>query len=276
MISLGQMNRTLVRERTNDGWLLQVGEDENAIFLAAADAPDSLELEQPLHAFVYRDSQGELVATTARPKIMVGQLALLKAKQETPYGTFFDWGLSKDILVPRREQGEPMVPGEKYLLYAYIDDDGRIAASAKCRKYLDQDRHSYQDGDEVHLTIMAETPMGFNVAVDYKFSGLLYTDQIFRSVKTGDQLKGYIRRVREDGLLDVSTQKPGYGKVPELGEHILDVLKKREGTLPLSDKSSPEQIKKQFNCSKKAFKQAIGGLRKQELIEIFPDHIQLK
>lgn len=275
MISLGQMNRTQVREQADDGWLLQVGDDDNAILLPHADAPDSIELGQSLHVFVYLDSEGALVATTARPKIMVGQLALLKAKHQTPYGTFFDWGLSKDILVPRKEQGDIMAPGEKYMLYAYIDDEGRIAASAKCRKYLDQERHAYQDGEEVHLTILSESPLGFNVAVDYKFSGLLYTDQIFRSVKVGDQLKGYVRQVREDGLLDLSTQKPGYGKVPDLAEQILDVVKKRGGELELSDKSSPEQIKKQFNCSKKAFKQALGALKKSGQIEISPDKITL-
>ena len=276
MISLGQMNRANVIERSELGWLLQVEQDEQLLLLPSIDAPAEIELGQSLHVFVYRDGKGEWLATTARPKAMVGQLALLRAKHQTVYGTFFDWGLSKDLFVPRSEQGDHMTAGERYLLFVYIDDDQRIAASAKYRKYLDQERHSYRDGDEVHLTITDETPLGFNVAVDYKFSGLLYQDQIFRSVKTGDQFKGYIRQVRDDGLLDVSTQKPGYGKVPELSEQILAALQKREGELPLSDKSSPEQITKHFNCSKKAFKQAIGALKKQGLIDIFPEYIQLK
>lgn len=276
MISLGQMNRLHVHKRGEEGWILLSDDEMQSLLLPFADAPAELEVGQSLHAFVYKDSAGELVATTARPKAMVGQLALLKAKQNGPYGTFFDWGLRKDLLVSKRGQREEIEPGDKCLIYVYVDDDERLSGTAKYHRFIDQERHAYRDGDEVHLTITDETPLGFNAIVDYKFSALLYKDQIFRPVKFGDQLKGYIRQVREDGLLDVSTQKPGYGKVPELAEKILQILEKRGGELDISDKSTPERIKKQFNCSKKAFKQAIGALKKENLIEIQPELIKLK
>ncbi len=276
MIAIGQMNRTQVLEQQENGWLLQDIEGEQTLLLPFADAPKELQAEQSLHVFVYQDGEGELLATTARPKVMAGQLALLTAKHNTPYGTFMDWGLSKDLLIPRREQRDEMVPGDKYLIYVYLDDDGRLAGSSKYRKFIDQDRHMYQDGEEVHLTVTEETPLGYNVVVDYKFSALLYDDQIFRAVKRGDQLRGYIRQVREDGLLDVSTQQPGYGKVTELTERIIKRLEQSDGLLKLSDKSDPQLIKREFQCSKKAFKQAIGALKKQGIIEIFPESIQRK
>lgn len=275
MISLGQMNRTQVQERTEGGWLLLADQDEREIYLPDSDAPKAIEAGQSLHVFVYHNSEGELAATTARPKAMVGQLVLLTAKHQTPYGVFFDWGLAKDLLVFKRDLPQPVEPGETCLVYVFIDEEGRIAGSAKYSKYVDLERHAYQDGEEVHLTIADETPLGYKAIVDYKFSALLYEDQIFRKVKKGDQIRGYIRQVREDGLLDVSTQKPGYGKVPELAEKIMEALTKGPGSLQISDKSSPEVIKNQFNCSKKAFKQALGSLKKQGLIEIEPQQIKL-
>ncbi len=274
MISLGQMNRTLVQEKTEDGWQLTDESGEQSLLLPSEDAPEALNCGDSLTVFVYQGSEQELLATTARPQIMVGQLALLKAKHQTPYGTFVDWGLRKDLLVPRREQREPMEPGQKYLVYAYLDDQGRIAASAKYRKFIDQDRHIFRDGDEVHLTVTEATPLGYNVIVDYQFSALLYEDQVFRPVKLGDQLRGYVRQVREDGLLDVSTQKPGYGKVEELTDKIMKQLELAGGELNISDKSDPRIIQREFHCSKKAFKQALGALKKQGLIDIFPTSIR--
>nr|WP_285817704.1 S1-like domain-containing RNA-binding protein [Echinimonas agarilytica] len=273
---MGQMNRLSVTERQDEAWLLHAEGDDRQVMLPIEDAPNNMKIDDSIQVFVYRDTNENLVATTARPQVMVGQMAMLTAKHNTAYGTFFDWGLPKDILVPRREQREPVEPGEKMLVYVYIDDADRIAASGKYRNYIDLERHSYQDGDEVHITVGEETPLGFGVVIDYKFSGLIYEDELFRKVKIGDQFKGYIRQVREDGLLDVSTQQPGYGKVPVLAEQILKKLEKTGGKLMMSDKSDPRDIKREFNCSKKAFKQAIGALKKNQTIDIFPDSIVLK
>ena len=276
MVSIGQMNRVTVQKRLEHGWVVTTENEQGSLFLPSVDAPKDLEIGQSIFVFVYRDNNHELIATTARAKALVGQVALLKAKVSTAYGAFFDWGLSKDLFVSVRDQKDPVVAGEKYLVYLFVDRDEKVAGTTKYHKHLDLERHSYRDGDEVHLTVTDETPLGYNTIVDYKFSALLYRDQIFRSLKTGDQLTGYIRQVREDGLLDVSTQKPGYGKVVDLTDKILNVLEKRGGELEISDKSSPELIQKQFNCSKKAFKQAIGSLKKQGKIDILPSKIVSK
>ncbi|MBW8190961.1 GntR family transcriptional regulator [Neiella marina] len=280
MIRLGQMNRLTVAEKHAEGWLLvepDAGDDANtddAVLLAAADAPEELAIDDSLSVFVFVGPEQQLQATTSRPKVLAGQLALLKAKQASPYGMFMDWGMSKDLLVPNREQYDRMDVGESYLVYVYVDEQQRLAASSRYKRYIDQERHAYRDGDKVHLTITEQTPLGYNCVVDYLHSALLYQDQVFRSVKRGDQITGYVRQVREDGLLDVSTQEPGYGKISGLTDRIMQRLEQSKGELKLSDKSSPEMIKSEFQCSKKAFKQAIGSLRKQQLIEIFPDHIK--
>ena len=277
MIELGQMNRLLVLAQLQDGWQLGHSEaTDETVVLPFSDAPKQVKVGDSLSVFVYLTGEGELSATTARPKIMAGQLALLKAKNSTPYGMFMDWGMTKDLLVPNREQRDRMEVGESYLVYAYVDEQNRLAASSKYRRYMDQDRHAYQDGEQVHLTVTEQTPLGYNCIVDYKFSALMYSDQVFRKIKPGDQITGYIRRVREDGLLDVSTQQPGYGKVDDLSEKILKRLEQSSGELKLSDKSDPELIKSEFQCSKKAFKQALGALKKQGYIEIYPQKIVRK
>ena len=187
-----------------------------------------------------------------------------------------DWGLIKDLFVPFREQSTPMEIGERHVVYLYLDQkSSRLIASTKVDRYLENERLLVAEGDQVDLMVYQKSDLGYNVIVNQYHKGLIYNNEIFRDLKIGDSLKGYIKKIREENKLDISLQKVGYEVIEPVGQEILEAIKKQDGFLNLSDSSSPEMIYKAFGISKKVFKKAIGGLYRQGLIKISDDGIRL-
>jgi predicted RNA-binding protein (virulence factor B family) len=226
--------------------------------------------------FVYTDSEDRLVATTEKPLVKVGEFAFLKVEEVTRFGAFLDWGLPKHLLVPFSEQRAKMVEGRSYLVYVYVDlHSNRIAASAKINKYLDNTPPDYEPGQEVQLLIAEETDLGYKAVVNGEHWGILYHDQLFQKVMPGQKLTGYVNKIRSDEKIDLLLQKPGYAKVDDISEKILEELRNNRGFIAVSDDTSPEMIKAMFGISKKSFKKALGSLYKQKLIAFESDGIRL-
>jgi len=186
------------------------------------------------------------------------------------------WGLAKDLLVPFREQKIKMESGQNQLVYIYVDHESdRIAASAKLDKFLDNVPPEYDQYQEVDLIIYHQTDMGYRAIINNLHTGMLYESEIFKTLKPGDKMKGYITKVREDEKIDLSLQKSGMGDVGELGKVILNKLKQNNGFIAINDKSSPEMVYSSLGVSKKLFKKALGGLYKKRLIEFKDDGTKL-
>jgi len=191
-------------------------------------------------------------------------------------GAFMDWGLMKDLLVPFREQKMNMVAGRSYLVYIYLDPDSqRIAASAKLEKFLDNVIPEYQVGEEVSVIIESESELGYNAIINHLHRGILYHDELPAPLNKGQQMKVYIKKVREDKKIDLSLYRPGYEQVDGISQNILDHLKSAGGFLPLTDKSEAALIYDHFAISKKVFKKAIGSLYKQRRILLEDKGIRL-
>jgi predicted RNA-binding protein (virulence factor B family) len=177
---------------------------------------------------------------------------------------------------PFREQRKPMEVGQKYLVYVYVDTDTkRIAASSKIENYLDNLPIDYDEGEEVDLIIVNETDLGYNAIIDYSHLGIIYKNEVFQTLNPGDKIPGFIKKIRTDGKIDLSLVKAGYEKISEFADRIISELEKHEGFLPLTDKSSPEEIYKVFKFSKKNFKAAIGSLYKKRIITLEENGIRL-
>ena len=276
MVEIGRFNTLTVVKIVDFGVYLDGGE-RGEILMPKEYVPANCFPDDEVKAFVYFDSEDRIVATTEHPHVMVGEFAFLKVVALSPVGAFLDWGLRKDLLVPFREQRDPMEVGKSYLIYAYLDKaSDRIAASAKVDKYLDQTFPDYVPGQEVDLLVVRKTDLGFAVIINNAHWGLVYDNQIFQPLKTGQRLKGYIRTVREDDKIDVTLQPDGFGKVEGLTGLILEKLKDYDGILDISDKSEPEEIYRVFGCSKKTYKKALGTLYKQGFIEIDDFEVRLK
>lgn len=275
MLELGRYNELKVVKVQEIGAFLNGGE-YGEILLPIRYVPRGLKAGQWLEVFIYRDSEDLVIATTLEPLAEVGDVAWLKCTQVTDFGAFVDWGLPKDLLVPFREQARQMEAGKGYWVAVYLDKASqRIAGSTKLTKFIHNTDLDVQEGDEVELGIVDETDLGYKALVNGRFWGILYRNEVYRKLLPGDMMRGYIKKVRSDNKLDVSLRKQGYESVPEEALRLVNVLKERKGHLPLNDDSSPEEIHRLLNMSKKTFKKAVGALYKQRMITLSPDGIRL-
>ncbi|MEP5764005.1 MAG: S1-like domain-containing RNA-binding protein [Halieaceae bacterium] len=204
------------------------------------------------------------------PLAQVGEVAWLRVVAVNEIGGFVDWGLPKDLFIPFAEQQQPLRVGSNVLVRVYVDNQGRSAGSTKLDHWLDDTSTEFKRGQEVSLIIADKTELGYKAVIDHHSWGLLYSSELPAPVRKGDQVTGYINRLRSDGKIDLSLVKPGYqrGRIDAVAEDILQKLAEHDGQLLLSDKSSPEVIKSVFGVSKKVFKQAVGALYKQRRIEL--------
>ncbi len=276
MLFIGKYNTLTINRVTSVGLYLRDAEEEEEVLLPNKYVMDDMKLDEQIRVFVYNDSEDRPVATTQQPKLIRNEFGYLEVKDVSSNGAFLDWGLEKDLFVPFREQPVPMRVGQKYIVYLYLDRrTDRLLASAKWKKQVENERLLVKEGDEVDILIAERTDLGYNVIVNNFHIGLVYYNEVFRKLGIGDQLKGYVKTIREENKLDISLEKPGYERVEGYAGDILDRLKANGGFLALSDKSEPELIVQQLEMSKKNFKKAIGGLYKQGLIQIGEDGIRL-
>ncbi len=238
--------------------------------------PNGAEAGTVLDVFVYVDSEERLTATTKRPRAVVGEFALLKVKEATTVGSFLDWGLEKDLLLPFGEQMEPVRRGDQVLVYVYLHSSGRIAASAKLEKFIKPVDDSLSEGAEVELLVYACTDLGAKVLINNSFGGLIFNTEFVVKPVCGERLRGYVKKIRDDGKVDVTLRKGGAQEAAKDREIILEALAAHNGFIPLTDKSTPEAIATLLRLSKKSFKKAVGGLYKEGAVTILPDGIRMR
>jgi uncharacterized protein len=268
MIEIGRYNDLRVVKVKDIGVFLD-GDEYGEILMPVRYVPEGTQPDDILHAFIYRDSEDLIIATTLEPKAEVGDIAWLECKQVTDFGAFMDWGLPKDLLVPFREQSIPMEEGKSYWVMVYLDKASqRIVGSARLGKYLKNEELTVNEGDEVEIGICEKTDLGYRVMVNGLHWGILYKNEVYQPLKMGDRMRGFVKKIREDNKIDISLQKQGYEAIPELSLKLLHILKEHQGFLPLTDHSAPEEIYRLLQMSKKTFKKAVGALYKQKIVEI--------
>jgi predicted RNA-binding protein (virulence factor B family) len=275
MITIGHEYELDVVKAVDFGFYLDA-EELGQVLLPRRLAPEDLSVGDYVVVFLYLDSEDRPVATTQVPKACVGEFAYLEVVANTNIGAFLDWGLDKDILVPFAEQHRPMEVGKSYLVYLYIDkNDGRIVASSKIDKFLDDEKpHDFTPQQAVNLIIANSTDLGFKAIINHSHWGVLYKDEVHQRLSFGQYINGFIKRVRPDGKIDLSLQG-GKETRDKYSRIILNSLKNENGFMPVHDKSDPKLISELFGMSKGAFKKAIGGLYKQRIITIGKDGIHL-
>jgi uncharacterized protein len=274
MVQVGRYNELKVVKELDHG--IYLGDGTHEILMPSKWVPAGTKPGDLLDVFVFRDSEGRLIATTIKPYAQAGEFAFLEVQQTNNTGAFLDWGMEKNLLVPFREQPGKLEEGKSYVVFVYVDEEtDRIVASAKLNKFIEHDEIDLEAGDVVDLLIYSETDKGYNAIVNNLYTGLIYRNEIYDKIRIGDKLKGYVKQLREDNKIDLSLQKSGYELVDDVKWKILALLKKNDGFLPLHDGSSPEEIKTALQISKKAFKKAIGALYKEQLVKLSNKGVQL-
>lgn len=250
-IKLGDYNLMKVVKKVDFGMYLDGG-DEGEVLLPQRYVPEGCKVGDELNVFIYLDNEERLVATTLKPLAKVGDFAYLEVAWVNEYGAFLNWGLMKDLFCPFREQKMKMETGKGYIVHVHLDSESyRIVASAKIERYFSMEPPTYKQGDEVDLLIWQKTDLGFKVIIDNKYPGLVYKDQIFKTIHTGGRMKGYIGAVRPDGKIDVMLQPTGRKMTTEFSEVLLQYMKEHNGVCRLTDKSPAEDIYATFQVSKK-------------------------
>lgn len=275
MISVGKTYALEVIKTVDFGFYLDA-KDLGEVLLPRKYARRDLCEGDWIEVFLYLDSEDRPVATTQIPKAQVGEFAYLSVLDTTDVGAFLDWGLDKDVLVPFAEQHRPMAIGRAYLVYLYLDRiDGRIVASSKIDKFLDDNKaNNFKPQQAVDLIIANSTELGYKAIINHSHWGVLYKNDVYQRLSFGQNIKGFIKHIRPDGKIDLSLQG-GQETRDKYADIILHYLKKQNGFAAVHDKSDPQLISDLFGMSKGAFKKAIGGLYKQKLISIGKDGIRL-
>lgn len=247
------------------------------ILLPRREVPPDVEQGDEVEVFVSRDSEDRLVATSRKPYCEVGDFAVLKVVSvNSNIGAFLDWGLDKELLLPFREQPYRVREGQRVLIRVVVDErSGRLAATARTRRYLDSVPPRYLPGDEVDLLVMEEAPEGFYAIIDQRCRGLIHRQRVKRPLAVGDRTTGYVVEVKEGGKVDLSLEPVGFSRITDLSARILEALQAAGGRIDLDDKSPPEAIEKAFGASKKAYKQALGTLYRRKRIRFVEGGVEL-
>jgi predicted RNA-binding protein (virulence factor B family) len=281
MIRVGEYNTLTVKKELDFGLILEDGKE--GILLPKRFVPKGARPGDDLKVFLYHDGEDRLIATTQHPKGVLDDIVLLRVVSVTPLGAFLDWGLMKDLFVPKSKQLSGMRLGGDYLVKIYLDEQtGRLAASEKIESYLSNELLTVQEKDLVDLTVLRRTDIGYVVIINNKHTGVLHFNEIFRDIRSGDTFKGFIKKILPaesspsgETTIDVVAGKPGYERVEDAAEKVLRLLKENKGRLPYHDKSDPEAIYSFFGMSKKTFKMTTGRLYKERKIKLTEEGIEL-
>lgn len=283
MLELGQRQRLSIVKKVDFGVYLaehmpvkgESEKDMETVLLPAKQVPEEFDVGDSLEVFLYKDSKDRLIATVNEPSITLGEIARLRVVQVSGIGAFLKWGLEKDLFLPFKEQTRKVKEGDEALVALYIDKSSRLAATMKIYPYL-KIAENYKKDDMVDGTVYQLVEhYGAYVAVDDKYQGMIPAREPWDGIQPGDRVNVRVTAVKEDGKLDLSLREKAYIQMDADGEKILVLLKEKGGSLPLGDKSAPEEIKKALGMSKNEFKRAIGRLYKKQMIEIMPDGIRL-
>lgn len=281
MINVGQYNTLKVKKELEFGLILDDG--ATGILLPKRFVPSGARIGDELNVFLYHDGEDRLIATTQRPKAVLGEIALLRVVSITPHGAFLDWGLMKDLFVPKSKQLSGMRLGGDYLVKIYLDEKtGRLAATEKFEPFLSNEALTLKEKDLVDLTAWRRSDIGYVVIINNRHTGILHFNEVFRDIAIGDRFPGFIKNITPADRsssgspeIDVVAGKPGYERTEDAGAKVLRLLRENKGRLPYHDKSDPESIYQFFGMSKKTFKMTTGRLYKEKKILITDTGIQL-
>jgi uncharacterized protein len=274
MIKAGEYNKLKVLREVSFGLYLDDG--NQGILLPKRFVPAHAQPGDELNVFIYHDGEDRLIATTQKPFATVGEIAMMECVSTSPQGAFLNWGLMKDLFVPKSKQLTGMRAGGRYLVKVFLDEQtGRVAATEKLETLLSNQQLTVKEKELVQLLVYRRTDIGYLVIINNKHTGVLHFNEIYRTIAVGDKFEGYIKTIRDENKIDVAAGKQGYTRVEGEAEKIIRLLTENNGYLPYYDKSDPDAIYEFFGMSKKTFKMTIGALYKQRKIDMVSAGIKL-
>jgi len=275
MVRMGEYNLLKVIKVKDMGVFVDNGEE--GILMPKRFVPPGTRVGDELNVFLYHDGEGRPIATTQKPLGVLGDIVKLRAVSITPQGAFLDWGLMKDLFIPKSGMVSFMRPMGEYLVKIVMDEQtGRVAATEKLERFLSNETLTVTEKEVVDLLVYRQTEIGYEMIINNKHKGMLHANEIYRPIEIGDRFPGFVKKILPENKIDVAAGKSGYQRVENESEKILRLLAENNGYLPYHDKSSPEEIYEFFHISKKTFKMTTGNLYKQKKILFTENGIKLK
>jgi len=275
-IELGVLNTLKINRITEPGIYLEAL-DEEVVLLPNAYVTKQMQVDDEVEVFVYTDSEDRLVSTTQTPYGMKDEFMFTRVVDVVDFGAFVDWGLPKDLFVPKNRQKNPFKEGQTKIVRIVEDDEsGRLIGVEKITSFLSTDTKDLSINQKVDLLVFAKTPMGYKTIIDDTYEGMIYSNEIFTSIEAGDKITGYIKHIRDDGKIDITLQPIGKTFTDDLNtKKILDTLKQNHNNLPYNYKTDSEIIKEMFEMSKKAYKRALTKLVEDNMIKLDENGMEL-
>lgn len=271
-IEIGSINQLTLGEKKADGWSIK----DSEVFMPNFLSEGKLSSGDQVKAFVYLDPDLGPTASMIIPEAVVGEYGFMRVVGTREFGAFFDWGLEKDLLVPGNEQKEKVQPGEAHIVRVCLEaDTNRVFGTTKLGKFIENTEFDIKEKQKVSIIAANKTELGYRVIINKKYIGMIYHNEIFKTIYPGEEYTAVVKKLREDGLVDVALQVQGIKNLEQAKDEILKELKRAKGSIALHDKSSPDAIKNALGMSKKTFKSAIGMLYKERHISIYNDRIEL-
>ena len=271
MLEIGKRQLLTIVKKVDFGVYLakeQEADPEEKVLLPRKEVPENVQPGDEIEVFLYRDSKDRMIATVRQPKLSLGEVAVLRVKENGKIGAFLDWGLEKDLLLPFREQVRKVCPGEECLVALYLDKSKRLCATMKVYHYLRTDSPYEKDQKVTGTLYEISDNFGAFVAVDNCYSALIPKKEPLGNARVGDTVEARVTEVLKDGKLSLSLREKAYIQMNEDARKLLKLLEEQGGELPVGDKSSPEKIKELTGMSKNEFKRAAGNLYKQRLVQV--------
>ena len=271
MLEIGKRQLLTIVKKVDFGVYLakeQEADPEEKVLLPRKEVPENVQPGDEIEVFLYRDSKDRMIATVRQPKLSLGEVAVLRVKENGKIGVFLDWGLEKDLLLPFREQVRKVRPGEECLVALYLDKSKRLCATMKVYHYLRTDSPYEKDQKVTGTLYEISDNFGAFVAVDNCYSALIPKKEPLGNARVGDTVEARVTEVLKDGKLSLSLREKAYIQMNEDAQKLLKLLEEQGGELPVGDKSSPEKIKELTGMSKNEFKRAAGNLYKQRLVQV--------
>ncbi len=274
-IKIGYKNRLFINRQTDNGFYL-CSEDLQEVLMPNGYITPDMKIGDEVEVFVYTDSEDRKVAVTTMPKAMVDEFGYFEVVDLSPHGAFVNWGLPKDLFVPKSMQKIPFKVGMKMVLRVCIDEQtDRIVGNHKYTKYLSKSTKGLEKNQQVKFIVYKRTDLGYKVIVNDLYDALLFHSDVFENIKVGDIKVGYIKSIREDGKVDIALKPVGQASVDNDTKKVLDILAQNGGKMNFTYKSSPEDIKETFGLSRKAYKKALTSLIDCKQIKLNDDNIEL-
>jgi len=276
LIEVGVVNNLLVERVTSEGFFLKGAESEENVFMSMASAPADTVKGIKVDVFVYTDKSDNLVATTRIPKAIAGEYALMSVVTSKEFGAFFDWGFDKDLLVPGNEMKVKVQCAEEHVVRVCVDEMDRVFGTTKLGEFIENSDFDIYEDDKVDICPVQKTDLGYRCIINKKFIGMIYTNEIFVPIEIEAVYQGVVKKIREDGLVDVALQVQGFKNLLSSKNTILEYLESVGGKSDLDDKANPADVKKALGMSKQTFKRVIGMLFKDKKINFTRPGIELR